>query len=250
MPCIYIWLFASMGGLAVKGGYMLRTTTRKTPVKAALNTVIAVSVYLAMFEGAMLIGTAAISFGPTRVGSAYFQRAHLFWIGMVLLVALYPIPALLKRFELVRWQALSHLKALPIASPAFCFGLPVLLKSNVSPIAINEKILVGYVILSSISGVLYLVFLVFFALANNFVTRDAPTAGPIVLGGDTARQRKEKHDAHVRQATVWGVALIGSATFLVMLAVLDLLFVAVLGGQPAPASPPSTPTSLTVAPMP
>ncbi|MGH0276926.1 hypothetical protein NKZ35_30735 [Sinorhizobium meliloti] len=88
------------------------------------------------------------------------------------------------------------------------------------------------------------------ALANNFVTRDAPAAGPIDLGSDTARQRKEKHDANVRQATVWGFALIGSATFLVMLAVLDLLFVAVLGGQPAPASPPSPPTSLTVAPMP
>lgn len=86
-----------------------------------------------------------------------------------------------------------------------------------APSAINEKILVGYVILSSTSGVLYLVFLVFFALADNFVTRDAPAAGPIVLGGDTARQRKEKHDAHVRQATVWGFALIGRATDAIVL---------------------------------
>ncbi len=166
LPCIYIWLFASMGGLAVKGGYMLRATTHcQSP----------------------------------RQPSALDCRSCL-----------------------SRMSAPSPSTRKYSSAMSFCHPPPV----------------------SSISSFW------FSSPGQQLRHTGRPDGRPDRPGRRYGTAAKGKARCPCPAGDGLGFALIGSATFLVMLAVLDLLFVAVLRGQPAPASPPSTPTSLTVAPMP
>lgn len=242
LPFLYIWFLFVLGGLGMKGGYLLRASKRGTPLRQSLSVVGVTTFYLIGFQGLMLLALAAATYGPQLLGSAYFQRSHLFWMAVMLAVACYPIPKMLRRYQLIRWQTLSDLKALPFASPAFCFGLPVLLKSNISPLPIAANLLATYAILSFVSGTIFLIFLIYYALASNFVMRDPPAQGGLALTPELARQRSDVRDQQIDRLTISGFALIGTATFLVMLAVIDLLIVATLSGIPsntlAPAQSP------------
>lgn len=233
LPFLYGWFFFATGAVAAKGGYLLKQTRNGSAFSSALSTVLATSVYLVCFQGIMLLALIAVTYGPQFAASEYFQRSHLFWAAVALLIALYPIPKLLNRFDMVRWQTLTDLRALPFVSPAFCFGLPVLLSSNVSPLQLDTKTLGAYVLLSFTSGVLFIAFLIFFAVANRFVTEPAALDKKIELPSRLIASNTENRDRQVRRMTNIGFVIIASAIYLVMLAVLDLLVVASLNVRPA-----------------
>lgn len=67
---------------------------------------------------------------------------------------------------------LSDLKAFPIVSPVFCFGGPIFWFKNLEHLSLNASQISIYNTLSIISGIIFLLYLLLFAIFNQRYSKD------------------------------------------------------------------------------
>jgi hypothetical protein len=176
--------------------------TKVNPWQRAIKVFVGINVYLLIFLSASLVVLAISYFGPRITRTPYFEHSHLFWICVGLSIVFYSIYRRLVEFDWLKWEALSDIRAIPSVSPAFCFGMPVLFKSNIAPIKIDNASFNWYIALSFASGLLFLIYLVYFAINNHAI--------------NAGRQSRS-------QVTGTGFILMGAAMFLLLLATFDLI---------------------------
>jgi hypothetical protein len=236
---IYAWLFFSVGGLSVKGGYALSSIYRGTLPKQALKTFIALNLYLLIFEGGTFVALALSYYGTRITTSAYFQSTHLFWISIGVFIFFYTIYLQLRRHDLLKWQALTDIKAIPFVSPAFCFGMPLVFKTNMAPVVLDAATYNKYVIMSFASGLIFAIYCALYAVHNHkFSITDAKSSNAFILptSSDAPSADKEKYAKHVTSICF---GLLGCALFLLLVTTLDLIVLLASGTmQPIPTNPP------------
>ena len=155
-----------MPGL-IKGGLFLKVYRRQKSLSKALRSVTNITYCLIGIAGtiaAMIFVSGLLS---KLLASAYWSRAHWFWISILLFLLLGYSYLLLNRFGLVCWKLIADLKAIPIVSPIFCFGGPFLWSKNLGYASLDPSLLSKYSTITIISGVVFLCYLLVFAVLNH-----------------------------------------------------------------------------------
>lgn len=213
--------------LALKGGYFLYRGYKGEPWKMAVKTIFLMTLYIAIFQGAAVIAITIAEFSSLISASAYYQSYRTLWIAIALFVCFYIVYFWLAHYDLIKWQALNDLKVIPFASPIFCFGMPFIIKNNTSPISLDAATFNKYIILSFFAGLLFIIYILAYAFNNHKITGQAQTISSLIFEG-FENTPQQVLDRYVRSATRLCFGLFGIATYLLVLAILDLLTVLVL----------------------
>lgn len=153
--------------IAMKGGMFIRIYSRQDRGTKARNAVLLVSFYLAIavttVSGAVWASQSLRGF----FSSGYWQSARWFWTSSVLFIVFAIIGYVLQSKRLVSWNMLQDLKTIPIVSPVFCFGAPVIWANNLAYAKLPKETLSIYNTLSISSGTLFLAYWVAYATFNH-----------------------------------------------------------------------------------
>ena len=153
--------------IAIKGGMFIRIYSRQDRGTKARNAVILVSFYLAIALTTVGAAVWASEWLRDFFSTAYWQSSRWFWISSVLLLIFAILGYVLQTKRLISWNMLQDLKAIPIVSPIFCFGAPVVWANNLAYASLPKEILSIYNTLSISSGALFLAYWVAYAACNH-----------------------------------------------------------------------------------
>jgi hypothetical protein len=160
---------------------------------------------------------------PRWLSDSYWGVHHWVWTGVTLAALLAYVGVALYRYARIDWQLLDDLKAIPIVSPVFCFGAPSLWArtdsfgalTGLSPATVRT-----YSVLAYASGVVFLVYLVCYAIMRPRPASET-YASPILVDqtGQPARNTVSNTE---RQASVC-LLIFAAALYLFLLAIVDSL---------------------------
>jgi hypothetical protein len=235
-----VWLFATAGGGALRSGYVWYRTYKGAPLSLTIATVIFVSWYLFCFECLLVAFFSLSYYASTIIASNYYQTMRTYWIALALLVAIYLVYRGMDVNGFLKWQGLNDLKAIPFASPAFCFGLPLLIKGNMAPFTLDGGTFKRYAVLSFLSGVLFVSHIILYALFNHSVSSAIEKSSKNIEDSSDYEHyppivrfvlRKKEIDSdppYVRRATRIAYLTFFAATYFLLVATIDLLVVIAL----------------------
>jgi hypothetical protein len=208
--------------VAVKGGMFIRIYSRQDSGTKARNAVLLVSFYLAVAVTAVAAVVWVSQWLKGLFSTAYWQSSRWFWLSAILMLAFSILGYLLRAKKLISWNMLQDLKAIPIVSPAFCFGAPVVWANNLAYAALPKETLAIYNTLSISSGALFLVYWVAYATCNH---RFAETAGKPTSVGLVGSDGKPLVAApHTSQVPTWiCLSIFAAALYLFALLLVDVL---------------------------
>ncbi len=150
----------------VKGVMAIRIYSLQRSGVKALNAVILVSFYLAAALGVLGLALWLAHWLQSLFSTTYWAKAHWFWVSSLLLIAFVLLGYVIHRKKLVSWSMLQDLKAVPIVSPVFCFGAPVVWSNNLAYASLPKETLATYSSLSIVSGVIFLLYWIAYAIGN------------------------------------------------------------------------------------
>lgn len=153
-------LFAAGGksGAIVVGGYL---SGKKPNLKQSF---ISISFFLVGLGATVLSIMLILRFIKKNITRDYWNNSHWFWAGLFVFLFLSYVYIIIRKNGLFIKEALDNLKTIPIISPVFCFGGPVLFSKNLAFANLSQNGLLNvYSILSIIAGIIFLLFLVFYS---------------------------------------------------------------------------------------
>jgi hypothetical protein len=169
--------------VAMKGGMFLRIYSRQDRGTKARNAVLLVSFYLAVALTTVAAAVWVSQWLRTFLSTPYWQSARWFWTSSVLLVAFAILGYVLHSKKLISWNMLQDFKAIPIVSPVFCFGAPVVWANNLAYASLPKETLSIYSTLSISSGSLFLAYWVAYAVCNHRLAETKDKNSPVGLLG-------------------------------------------------------------------
>ena len=154
-------------GLTGKAGMLFSVGARLSGPKKILPSILTVSFYLALI-GVASVAIAALSWRLTALlSSSYWNESHWFWVALLVFVSFSALALIVRAFGLYQWEVLRNLKAIPLFTPAFCFGGPFFLKKNLAEAGVDDRTLLIYGGIIFLAGGVFLVYLVLFALFDH-----------------------------------------------------------------------------------
>lgn len=213
---IYISLLLPM--ILMKGGFIFYD--RKKPKAESFKTVAAISFYILLTLSLGLFVVLAAKWLRQLLTTPYWHNAHLFWVAISLFLVLGYGYLLLYKFRLISWELLVDLKAVPIVSPIFCFGGPKLWADNLPFLAQNRELQSIYTVTSITAGVLFLIYLILFAIFNNRYTATKKKSESLVDINQQALSIETKPSTPPLYVCL---SILGLAFFLFLLTVFDIL---------------------------
>ena len=207
----------------IKGGLFFRLYRKQKSISKAIKSVAIITYYLVGIaaSAAAIIYLAGLL--SRLISSSYWERTHWFWISISLFLILGYAYLLLKNFGLIRWKLLADLKAIPIVSPVFCFGGPVLWSKNLSYASLDPKLLSVYSTLTIISGAIFLCYLLVFAAFNQrFGEKKAADTEHSLLYNAEGQIKVEQRISEPN-ATKFCLAILGAGLFSFLLVILDIV---------------------------
>lgn len=184
--------------LVSKGGMWVRVKSHQKSSVKAWKAVGLVTYYLMMTIATISFALFIIYWFRNLVSTVYWAKMHWFWeSAFLLLLFIFPAYAFHRR-ALLTWPVLQDLKAIPIVSPAFCFGAPIMWSNNLAYATLPKETLSAYGSLSIAAGIIFLLYWVAYAIGNQFsINPEATVNSMSILGADgnsmrPANQHKEQ----------------------------------------------------------
>lgn len=156
----------------MKGGLTVHVYRKQNSLKKGLRAMLLLSFYLMILTVISLGIIFSSKYISKLFSSEYWNKSHFFWISLVLFIVFAYFYFILNRFDLIEWKMLSDLKAFPIVSPIFCFGGPIFWFQNLEHLSLNASQISIYNTLSIISGIIFLLYLLLFAVFNQRYSKD------------------------------------------------------------------------------
>lgn len=147
--------------VTIEGSGSLKPSNIRLRIVAIVVVVFLISPLLLNFSdgGGTLSSTSSIE----SIWLAY----HWMIISCTVLMLLFLTGLMIWHLNLISWNILSDLKAIPIGSPVFCFGAPVFWSKNLAYASLGPKLLATYSSLSITAGIVFLFYLILYGLLNH-----------------------------------------------------------------------------------
>lgn len=206
---------------SLKGGMALRIYRIQDSKEKAKRIVILVSFYLAvcLFSIGLLVKIS--EWLSSLFSGHYWQESHWFWIGLVIFIMFSILGFIIWRMGLLNWKMLQDLKAIPIVSPVFCFGAPVLWSKNLAFANLDAKLISSYSSLSILAGVIFLIYLVAFGVLNHKFSSTPQEMNSGII--DATGNQISSNFVDKNTGTIACLLLFGLGLFFFLLVLVDVL---------------------------
>ena len=221
IPLLVIYPLLALPALGAKMGVVLWGGSRA--LLKPRGFLLLSSGFAAVFVASILAVVWIVHRMPGLLSGRYWVVHHWVWTGVTLAALLAYVGVALYRYARIDWQLLDDLKAIPIVSPVFCFGAPSLWARTDSFGALtglSPAIVRTYSVLAYASGVVFLIYLVCYAILRPRPANES-YASPILVDqtGEPVRNTVSNTE---RQASVC-LLIFAAALYLFLLAIVDSL---------------------------